>query len=223
MSAAAAAQLSAVDLYGAELLRAASLPSYGAGLRIVDHLGERLPVAIERYLGPSADEERGVLERASGPVLDVGCGPGRHLLALSHLGIAAVGLDISPLAAGIARSRGACVIEASVFDSIPGAGSWGSALLLDGNIGIGGAPAELLERIGDLLQPGGVALVEVEPPGVATRPLMVSLETDEARSEWFAWARLSVDGLGPIADAAGFEVAECWQGGSRWFAALVAA
>ena len=58
----------------------------------------------------------------------------------------ALGLDLSPVAVRLARARGAEAILRSVFADVPGAGRWRTALLLDGNIGIGGAPVPLLER-----------------------------------------------------------------------------
>ncbi|HEV3045888.1 MAG TPA: class I SAM-dependent methyltransferase [Solirubrobacteraceae bacterium] len=236
----------AIELYGDELLRAAARqssagaaetagtagasgtaapsaatgPSAAAGLRVIDHRGEQWTLALERYLGQPDSDEEGVLERAVGPVLDVGCGPARHVLALARRGVVAVGVDISPPAVQLARSRGARVIEGSIFDRIPGAGSWGSALLLDGNIGIGGVPAQLLERIAGLLRGGGTILVEVEAPGVPTQTLSISLQSSDAHSQWFPWARLSIDGLAEIAADAGCTVAEQWHVRERWFAAL---
>jgi len=210
----------AIDLYGTELLRAAGAPSNLVSLRIVDHSGEELPVALRRYVGEPASEEEGVLRRATGPVLDVGCGPGRHVRALNRLGVEAVGVDISPLAVALARRRGVSVIEGSIFGEIPGAGTFASALLLDGNIGIGGEPAALLDRVGDLLTTGGLVIVELEGPGVATRTLRVSLETERARSHWFPWARLSVDGLEALCASSDFAITERWQAGDRWFASL---
>ena len=117
--------------------------------------------------------------------------------------MAAVGVDISPLAVALARGRGATVIEGSIFDCLPGAGEWGSALLLDGNIGIGGVPEQLLARIGGLLRPDGLILVEAETPGVRTQALNLSLQTSEARSQWFPWARVGIDSLSAIAATAG--------------------
>ena len=81
------------------------------------------------------------------PVLDIGCGPGRHLAALQASGKRALGVDLSPVAVALARGRGAT--------AMPGVGvrrraaqpaRWRTALLLDGNIGIGGAPVALLRR-----------------------------------------------------------------------------
>jgi SAM-dependent methyltransferase len=213
-------ELEAIDLYGTELLRAASLPAGGVQLRVVDSEGGEFPLALARYLGHVTPEETSVLERAIGPVLDVGCGPGRHVLALNRRGVDALGVDISPLAVELARARGARVIEGSIFDRVPHAGSWGSALLLDGNIGIGGSPEKLIGRIGDLLREDGALLIEVEAPGVRTHSLRVSLEAGLTRSRWFPWARVGIDGLDRAAAHAGFAVTESWRVGDRWFASL---
>jgi len=213
-------RLAAVELYGAELLRAAAHPTGAPALRVVDEHGEELPLPLRRYLAAPTAEEQGVLDRARGPVLDIGCGPGRHVLALSRRGIAAVGVDISPLAVRLARTRGAVVIEGSIFDRLPGAGTWGSALLLDGNIGIGGKPRQLLARVAALLAGGGIVLVELEAPGARTGTLRVRLEAEETISPWFPWARVSGAELPAIAAGAGLAVAEEWRAGLRLFAKL---
>jgi len=220
LSARSLSRPAAIDLYGAELLRSASRPEDASELRVVDEHGGELPFALRRYLEAPTDEEHGVLARALGPVLDIGCGPGRHVVALSRRGVVAVGVDISPLAVRLARTRGAHVIEGSIFDRLPGAGTWGSALLLDGNIGIGGAPHELLRRVGGLLAPAGIVLVEVEGPGVPTGTLRVRLESEQTSSQWFPWARMSIERLPEIVAEAGFGVREQWHTGRRWFATL---
>jgi SAM-dependent methyltransferase len=220
MSSCPTATVTAVELYGAELRRALLDAERPVRLRAVGERGEQLTLALDRYLGPALAEDEAVLRRAAGPVLDVGCGPGRHVLALAHRGAVAVGVDISPIAVAMARRRGAIVIEASVFDRLPGTGRWGSALLLDGNIGIGGRPAELLARVRALLRPAGLALVEIGGPGQPTEALRVRLAARGLASEWFPWARVGVDDLASIAHRAGFEIDDCWRAGDRWFAAL---
>ncbi len=182
--------------------------------------GSRRPVPVGRWLQPTAADRR-TLERAAGPVLDVGCGPGRHVLALARQGVLAVGVDIAPAAVRHARSTGATVMLGSVFDPLPGAGHWRTALLLDGNIGIGGAPATLLTRLRSLLAPDGAALCELRPPGAVTRAELVALEdAGGSRSEWFPWARVSVDGIERVADRAGLGISDCWQDDGRWFTRL---
>lgn len=47
-------------------------------LRALD--GTVLTLALDRWLRSPAPEEGAVLDRAVAPVLDVGCGPGRHTL-----------------------------------------------------------------------------------------------------------------------------------------------
>ncbi len=45
--------------------------------------GRVAALPVPRWLGVPAPEEEAVLDRAVAPVLDVGCGPGRHVLALA--------------------------------------------------------------------------------------------------------------------------------------------
>ena len=82
-------------------------------------------------------------------MLDLGCGPGRHLAALRALGKRGLGVDLSPVAVALARDRGADAINGSLWANVPG--TWRTILLLDGNIGIGGNPVALLRRAGELL------------------------------------------------------------------------
>jgi SAM-dependent methyltransferase len=161
-----------------------------------------------------------VLALATGPVLDVGCGPGRHVSALAARGVMALGLDITPSAVRLARTRGVLVLERSVFDHLPGKGRWGSVLLLDGNIGIGGDAAALLARIVGLLRIGGRVLAEVEGPAPPSEQVTVRLEHLGRPGPWFRWARVGTDQLPALAEAAGLRVVDVWSGGGRWFARL---
>jgi SAM-dependent methyltransferase len=162
-----------------------------------------------------------LLRELDGPVLDVGCGPGRHLHELATRGVFALGVDLSPVAVDLATGRGARAIVASVFDELPGAGTWRSALLLDGNIGIGGVPSRLLARIRTLLAKHGRLLVELDPPDAPTGSSLVRMETADALSTWFRWARVSVSEVDQLARAGGFATERCWCRGGRWFASLI--
>src|SRR5205823_3118639 len=127
-----------------------------------------------------------------------------HVRALAQRGILALGVDASPTASRYARSRGAAVFTGSVFEHIPGAGNWGSALLLDGNIGIGGRPDRLLLRIAALLRPDGHVICELGAPGEpATRELVRLEDADQAGSAWFPWARVGIDAVHATAALAG--------------------
>jgi SAM-dependent methyltransferase len=185
-----------------------------------DDRGHARPLPVDVWLGRAGAVDERVLDLARGPVLDVGCGPGRHVHALARRGVLGVVVDVSPVAAALARRRGATVLEASIFDRVPGAGRWKSALLLDGNIGIGGSPDALLRRLVGLLARGGAVLVELDPPGVGVVHERVRLEDGARASAWFAWARVGADAVEGPAYAAGLRVRARWEDGGRFFAEL---
>lgn len=182
--------------------------------------GTAVPMNLNGWLGAPTAEDEDLLERVEGPVLDVGCGPGRHVLALTARGVVAMGVDASPQAVQIAVGRGVPVLRRSVFDPLPGTGRWGTVLVLDGSIGIGGDPAALIGRARDLLRRGGSVIVEIDPPGTASRTLTARLETDEGHSEWFPWAMVAIDALPGLAGRCGLELTGSWSNGGRWFASL---
>jgi len=192
----------------------------GARLTVRREDGDTTRLPVRRWLGPATAADLSAVDRAEGPVLDLGCGPGRLLDALEARGVHAVGVDASPLAARLARRRGARIVEGSLFGDLPAAGRWRTALLLDGNVGIGGAPVRLLRRVRALLDGGGSALVEVDPPGTPTRVERVRLECEDVVSDWFAWSRVGRDGVDAIAAAAGLAVAEDWSHSGRCFVRL---
>jgi SAM-dependent methyltransferase len=185
-----------------------------------DEAGGVQTLPLDVWLGPAGAVDERVLDRARGPVLDVGCGPGRHVHALARRGVLAVGIDVSPTAVALARRRGATVLEASIFDRVPGAGRWRTALLLDGNVGIGGRPEALLRRLAELLCASGTVLVELEAPGTGMLTGRVRIEHGARIGEWFAWARVGVDALDRPANAAGLRVTGRWHDSGRWFAEL---
>jgi SAM-dependent methyltransferase len=206
-------------LYGRLLSSVAGGVEPGAArVRHADRRAHALPLA--RWLAPVDAADRAVLAHATAPVLDIGCGPGRHLAALAAAGHEGLGLDLSPVAVRLARARGAEAILRSVFADVPRAGTWRTALLLDGNVGIGGAPAALLARARALVAPGGAVLVETGPPGMPTRRIRVRLETPGAVSPWFGWASVGAGGIAPIARAAGLRPCATIAAGGRWFARL---
>ncbi len=205
---------------GCGLGRTAEQPSGSLSARLVASDGTIVRLEMARWMCEASAAERQMLGRAPGPVLDVGCGPGRHVLALARAGRLALGVDASPSAIDIARRKGAPVLLRSIFERVPAAGRWGSALLLDGNIGIGGNPAALLWRIAGLLRPGGRVFAEVEPPGVSSRAISARLETDRGVTEAFPWAQVGADGVRALAGQAGFRTDKLWNAEGRWFANL---
>ena len=187
-------------LYGRLLERPPpSTPSAAGRLPRARAVARRVArAAPARALARRADAADDAAARGgrAGSVLDLGCGPGRHVAALRAAGKAALGVDLSPVAVRLARRRGGAVIPGDVFGAVPHAGRWRTALLLDGNVGIGGSPAVLLRRTRELLAAAGTALVEVDPPGAPTQRTRVRIEAAGVVSEWFAWARVGLDGIG---------------------------
>ncbi|MGH8934490.1 MAG: class I SAM-dependent methyltransferase [Egibacteraceae bacterium] len=199
------------------------LPGSAGSSRLVCRKGETITLDLARWLGDATAAERRLLDMAVPPVLDIGCGPGRLAADLRRRGVAVLGIDVAPGAVSRTSDRGVPVLRRSVFDDVPGAGRFGSALLVDGNMGIGGDPMRLLRRVRHLLRPGGLALVEVEPPGAVTRRLDVRLDTVSGVSDWSAWAQVGADDVAWIGVAAGYALIEVVAAEDRWFAVLQAA
>ena len=209
----------AIALYESALEdAAASSGPAGPLLRFDD--GDTLPFPVGRFLAAADPLDRRVLEGVQGPVLDVGCGPGRHLRELTARGVYALGVDLSSAAVELARSGGARAVVADIFGDLPGAGSWRTALLLDGNIGIGGDPVRLLTRLRSLLADDGVVLVELDRPGAATPAVRARLELAGETSDWFSWARVPACSTAAIAPEAGMTMEWEWSCAGRWFARL---
>ncbi|MGH9231613.1 MAG: methyltransferase domain-containing protein [Acidimicrobiales bacterium] len=183
--------------------------------------GEALELPVDRWHGPPDEVELALLDGLPDPVLDVGCGPGRIVAALGAVGRPALGVDPSPAAVAEARRRRAPVLARSVFGLLPGEGRWGTVLLLDGNIGIGGDPEALLTRAGHLVRPGGQVVAEVEPPGAATRSMTTRLESARGVSPWFAWARVGADRFEALVTTAGLQAIGLDVVGARWFGRAV--
>jgi SAM-dependent methyltransferase len=182
--------------------------------------GEVIPLLLDRWQGSPPLEEAAVLARAVGPVLDVGCGPGRLTEALAERGTIALGIHTSPSGVDAARRRGCPVLHRSVFDPLPREGRWRSAFLIDGNIGIGGDAPRLLRRLRQVLAGDGRVLAEVEPPGLPTVVTRARVEHGHRFGPWFPWARVGMDGIDAVARAAGLRTTWTHAEEGRWFVQL---
>ncbi len=195
-------------------------PLLTLGARIRFDGGACRELDIDRWLAEADDVDHRLLDRARGPVIDIGCGPGRHVEALTMRSTEALGIDLSPDFVALAQARDRRVLLRSVFDPLPREASWQSALLLDGSIGIGGNPSALLRRVCDLLVSGGRALIETAGPEDTSDRVTMSLESHEAGDSWFDWATLAASDIGPLTRSTTFELADQWEDGDRWFAQL---
>ncbi|MFD8735681.1 class I SAM-dependent methyltransferase [Streptomyces sp. NPDC059618] len=202
--------------------------------------GWLLPLEVERWCARADAVDRQVLAHCEGAVLDVGCGPGRLVAELAARGRAALGIDVSEAAVAHTVRLGGQALLRSVFDALPGEGRWGTALLVDGNIGIGGDPAALLRRTAELLGPGGLLIAETvadagvdecvdvrivraahgdgtEASGAAGAAGGGDASGDRAA---FPWARVGTPALLRHAARAGWRTDAQWSAGGRCFVAL---
>lgn len=102
-------------------------------------------------MGDWTKEEVDALSSTGKSVLDLGCGPGRHLLGLQDGGAFLVGLDTSDLVLGVCRERGGRNLVRGSSRRLPfRAGTFDSAILMSNGLGLSGGTTETLEMLRDL-------------------------------------------------------------------------
>ncbi|WP_435209226.1 class I SAM-dependent methyltransferase [Streptomyces sp. bgisy034] len=184
--------------------------------------GWLLPLDVERWCAHADPVDLDVLDRCEGAVLDVGCGPGRLVAALAARGRTGLGIDVSETAVHSAVGLGGEALRRSVFDPLPGEGLWGTVLLMDGSIGIGGDPRVLLDRVAALLCPGGLLIAETAAVDIDERVevQVVDVFDSPGSDGTFPWARLGTPALLRLARPKRWTSVGQWISGGRCFAAL---
>ncbi|MCY0938034.1 class I SAM-dependent methyltransferase [Streptomyces sp. H34-S4] len=186
--------------------------------------GWLLPLDVERWCEAPDGADRTVLSRCRGAVLDIGCGPGRLVSALAARGHRALGIDVSPEAVARTARSGGAALHRSVFDSLPGEGRWDTALLIDGNIGIGGDPAVLLRRTAEVVAATGSLIVECAQAEAGTDvDERCEVRVADGRGGLgapFPWARVGPAALARHAAAAGWTPDGHWTTAGRAFVTL---
>jgi SAM-dependent methyltransferase len=112
--------------------------------------------------------ERQALQLASGRVLDIGCGAGRHALYLQAQGCDVLGTDVSPGAIRVCRARGLSQAEVLPITAISRRlGQFDTILMLGNNFGLCATPERarwLLRRFYGATQPGGRIIAQSLDP-----------------------------------------------------------
>ncbi|MFG2309093.1 class I SAM-dependent methyltransferase [Streptomyces sp. NPDC048566] len=211
--------------------------------------GWLLPLEVERWCARADAVDLQLLAYCEGTVLDVGCGPGRLVAELAARGRPALGIDVSEAAVARTLRLGGQALHRSVFEPLPAEGRWGTALLVDGNIGIGGDPAALLRRTAELLAPGGLLIAETVAGADVDERVDVSIVSaahpdagahgaggaaesaagggadprdggPSADRAAFPWARVGTPALLRHAARAGWLTDAQWEAGGRSFVVL---
>jgi SAM-dependent methyltransferase len=185
--------------------------------------GEVRTLPVRAWLGgrhADRDFDRAVVRMCDGPTIDLGCGPGRLVVDLIRRGIPALGIDQSATAVELARRNGAPALRRDVFGALPGAGRWHTALLADGNVGLGGDPRRVLKRAAELLRPGGRCVVEFDTQKKGVNVGLVRLESDDTIGPWFRWASVGIDCAAALAAEAGLVMTGAHPVGKRMLAIL---
>lgn len=190
-----------------------------SALSLTTEDGRTVPLDIRRYLAVSDEGDETALARCVGPVLDVGCGPGRMVSALAERGIPALGIDIAQVAIDLTLQRGALALPRDVFDRLPGEGRWNSVIVLDGNSGIGGDIDGLLTRLRTLLAPQGRLVIEAGTQVPGTNEVLVARFSGVSPKDapTFRWAVASADVLATQAARCGLRTEEQWSYSGRDF------
>jgi len=180
-----------------------------------------LMMDVARWNSEADHVDLTLLRSATGPLLDIGCGPGRMVQAALDVGLEVLGIDVSPTAIAIARESGLPVELCSVFEPVQGEGAWQTVLLVDGNIGIGGDVPALLQRCMELVALDGEIVVELHADrdmnSIYTGRLVGA---DGGQSESFPWAQIGLNAMVEVADELDLRVRQAWELGGRTFCRL---
>jgi len=183
---------------------------------------------------PLPEAEQDLLGRLKGRVLDIGCGPGRHLLWLQERGVEAVGIDFSPGTVEVARSRGCrevYVMDVAALD-FP-ADSFDGVIMMGNNVGLAGtleATEELFRILHRMVRTGGLLVGQTRDPlathdaahlayhaanrsrGLPPGRVRIRLEYDGMAGEWFDLLMLEPPALVELLGRTGWDIEEILTG-----------
>jgi SAM-dependent methyltransferase len=195
--------------------------------------GSSMPALPPAWFFQTADAwpaaERQVLAAvAAGPVLDLGCGAGRHALHLQQRGYAVTAIDMSPGAVAVCRARGLRDVRLGDLTDPPGDQRWGTVLLLCGNLGLAGdwdGTRRLLVQLAALAAPGARLIGDSVDPTITDNPrhlasqqakraagvyvghVRLRLRYGDVTTPWWEQLNFRLTDIGPLIAGTGWEVA----------------
>lgn len=184
-------------------LRAFDTALAGGPSRLLFSDGSHVDLEVMRWGAAASGDDSWLVDRCTGPTVDLGCGPGRLVSALAQRGVPVLGVDESWVAAVHCHRRQATMVCQDLFAPLPTEGSWSHVLLADGNVGIGGEPARLLGRAARLLAPGGTVLVEADTRAELFWQGEVRVVSDGVVGDPLPWAVVGIDVLAGLGAALG--------------------
>lgn len=127
--------------------------------------GLRRPSSMETYFAPASKWsrlEREAMRLVRGRVLDLGCGPGRHVLFFQRRGFDVVGVDASPTQVALARIRGADQVYLGTVQRLPrGLGTFNTVIMMGNTLGTAGDLPRMRHFLRELrgITPKGAQLI----------------------------------------------------------------
>lgn len=203
----------------------------------------QVPEAGGYFLAPRGVADRTSLERLTGRVLDLGCGPGSYTLYLEARGCDVVAVDASRGAVEVCRERGCRDARTLGIDDIsPELGRFDAIICMGNTFGIGASPETLpqrLLRVRSVLAPNGKVVLAMIHPLATTDPAHLAYHErnraagrppglTRARIEyrgdvgdWWSLWMPTPEELADAATAGGFEVTRAEPAGSSVLYELV--
>jgi hypothetical protein len=127
---------------------------------------------------------------------------------------------MSSVAVELSKARGGMALRRRIDEPLPAEGRWGTVLLMDTNVGLGGDVAALLARCMRLVLPGGLIICEVDPIPGRHEVHTVILRTQRTTSLPMRWSRVGASALLEVATSLDLLLVEEWTSGERAFVAL---
>ncbi|MFT4167059.1 MAG: class I SAM-dependent methyltransferase [Microlunatus sp.] len=180
-------------------------------------------------------------EQAQGRVLDVGCGAGRHSIAMIARGLEVTGLEPSPGAAQIARSRGVSVVQRRLDQLAETDGTFDTIVMLGNNLSLLASPETATATLTNLAAhaaPGAILLGQAMDPYGTKDPLHLAYhEWNRARgrpggqlrirvrfrgtvTDWFDYWFLTVDELAAAVESTPWALSHVEHSGPAYLATL---